>query len=90
MDEINEQQGTQDYDPDPIYMDDGDDDGLNIVLDDGRPAQDEEDNRHWYVVHCYSGYENKVQHAIEQRIESMGMQDRIFDVIIPDGRRNRS
>ncbi|NWF68000.1 MAG: transcription termination/antitermination protein NusG [Chloroflexi bacterium] len=37
----------------------------------------------WYVVHCYSGYENKVRHAIEQRIESMGMRDKIFDVIVP-------
>jgi len=31
-------------------------------------------------VHCYSGYENKVRHNLEQRIESMGMKDRIFDV----------
>ncbi len=37
----------------------------------------------WYVVHCYSGYENKVRHNLEQRIETMGMKDRIFDVVIP-------
>jgi transcriptional antiterminator NusG len=43
----------------------------------------EEDGRAWYVVHCYSGYENKVRHAIEQRIETMGMKDRIFDVVVP-------
>ncbi len=42
-----------------------------------------EDGRRWFVVHCYSGYENKVRHAIEQRIETMGMEDKIFDVIIP-------
>jgi transcriptional antiterminator NusG len=42
-----------------------------------------EDDRKWFVVHCYSGYENKVRHAIEQRIETMGMEDKIFDVIIP-------
>jgi transcriptional antiterminator NusG len=42
-----------------------------------------DDDRHWYVVHCYSGYENKVRHAIEQRIETMGMDDKIFDVIVP-------
>ena len=41
------------------------------------------DGRKWYVVHCYSGYENKVRDAIEQRIETMGMQDKIFDVIVP-------
>jgi transcriptional antiterminator NusG len=41
------------------------------------------DGRQWYVLHCYSGYENKVRHAIEQRIETMGMRDKIFDVVIP-------
>lgn len=44
---------------------------------------DEEDLSDWFVVHCYSGYENKVRHNLEQRIESMGMKDMIFDVIIP-------
>lgn len=39
--------------------------------------------RAWYVVHCYSGYENKVSHNLEQRIESMGMKDLIFDVVVP-------
>lgn len=42
-----------------------------------------EDGRDWYVVHCYSGYENKVRHSIEQRIETMSMQDKIFDVVVP-------
>jgi len=46
-------------------------------------GDENDDGRRWYVVHCYSGYENKVRHAIEQRIESMGMQDRIFEVIVP-------
>lgn len=43
----------------------------------------EEDGRAWYVVHCYSGYENKVRHNLEQRIESMGMKDMIFDIVVP-------
>lgn len=42
-----------------------------------------EDERAWYVVHCYSGYENKVRHNLEQRIETMGMKDKIFDVVVP-------
>lgn len=42
-----------------------------------------DDGRAWYVVHCYSGYENKVRHNLEQRIETMGMKDRIFDVVVP-------
>lgn len=41
------------------------------------------DERAWYVVHCYSGYENKVRHNLEQRIDSMGMKDKIFDVVVP-------
>ncbi len=49
-----------------------------------QPAAEEEDeDRHWYVVHCYSGYENKVRHNLEQRIESMNMKDFIFDVVVP-------
>jgi len=42
-----------------------------------------DDGREWYVIHCYSGYEKKVRHNLEQRIETMGMKDRIFDVVIP-------
>ncbi len=42
-----------------------------------------DDDRLWYVIHCYSGQENKVRHNLEQRIDSMGMKDRIFDVVVP-------
>jgi transcriptional antiterminator NusG len=37
----------------------------------------------WYVVHSYSGYENKVKKNLEHRIESMDMQDQIFQVVVP-------
>lgn len=37
----------------------------------------------WYVIHCYSGYENKVKHNLEQRTETMQMQDQIFQVVVP-------
>ena len=37
----------------------------------------------WYVVHSYSGYENKVKQNLEQRIETMDMQDRIFSGVVP-------
>lgn len=47
------------------------------------PEDDEDDPSDWFVVHCYSGYEKKVRHNLEQRIETMGMRDMIFDVIIP-------
>lgn len=42
-----------------------------------------DDNRQWFVIHCYSGYENKVRKNLEQRIETMAMKDKIFDVVIP-------
>lgn len=48
------------------------------AVDRKQPAQ-----RAWYVVHSYSGYENKVKKNLEQRIQSMGMQDQIFQVIVP-------
>jgi transcriptional antiterminator NusG len=41
------------------------------------------DGTAWYVVHSYSGYENKVKKNLEHRIESMGMQNQIFQVVVP-------
>lgn len=38
----------------------------------------------WYVVHTYSGYENKIKVDLAKRVESMNMQDKIFHVIIPE------
>lgn len=54
-----------------------------LTLESGGEDDELSDGRHWYVIHCYSGYENKVRHAIEQRIETMGMDDKIFDVMVP-------
>ena len=39
--------------------------------------------KRWYVIHTYSGYENKVKANLEHRIESMGMDDKIFQVLVP-------
>ena len=41
------------------------------------------DDRNWFVVHTYSGYENKVKANLERRIHSMGMADKIFRVLVP-------
>lgn len=38
----------------------------------------------WYVVHTYSGYENKIKVDLTKRVESMNMQDKIFQIIIPE------
>src|SRR4030043_1436954 len=39
--------------------------------------------KRWYVIHTYSGYEENVADNLKQRIESMDMQDKIFNVLIP-------
>lgn len=47
-------------------------------------AKQQLDNtRNWYVVHTYAGYENAVMRNLKQRIESLGMEDKIFNVIVP-------
>lgn len=40
--------------------------------------------KRWYVVHTYSGYENKVKANLEKRLDSMGMEDKIFRVVVPE------
>ena len=86
-----------DFDPDPYYLDGSEeetdkpdeaavDTGSDIAIPGlitDKADENKGDGREWYVIHCYSGYENKVRHAIEQRIDTMGMQDRIFDVVVP-------
>jgi transcription termination/antitermination protein NusG len=52
--------------------------------EDGEAAgEDHDDRRKWYVIHTYSGYENKVKMNLEHRIDSMGVRDKIYQVIIP-------
>jgi transcriptional antiterminator NusG len=50
-------------------------------------ADDEKDahvgGRNWFVIHSYSGYENKVRKNLEHRIESLDMPDKIFEVVVP-------
>ena len=41
------------------------------------------EERHWYAIHTYSGYENAVARNLRQRIESLGMQNKIFDIVVP-------
>lgn len=45
--------------------------------------------RHWYVLHTYSGYEDSVAYNLKQRIESMNMQDKIFEAMVPKEKRSR-
>jgi transcriptional antiterminator NusG len=51
----------------------------------GLPAPDDivHEGRRWYVIHTYSGYENKVKKNLEHRVETMDVRDAIFQVVIP-------
>lgn len=47
------------------------------------PANEVTDNSKWYVVHTYSGYENKVKANLEKIVDNRGMQDFIVDIVVP-------
>ena len=47
------------------------------------PKQQLPQEKNWYVIHTYSGYEDAVAKNLKQRIESLGMDDKIFNVIVP-------
>lgn len=47
------------------------------------PKQQIIQERNWYVIHTYSGYEDAVARNLKQRIESLGMEDKIFQVLVP-------
>lgn len=46
-------------------------------------AEERDPPANWYVIHTYSGYENKVRENLKKRIVSMKMQDQIFSVLVP-------
>jgi transcriptional antiterminator NusG len=47
-------------------------------------GETKENRGEWYVVHTYSGYENKIKVDLTKRVESMNLQEKIFDIIIPE------
>jgi transcriptional antiterminator NusG len=46
-------------------------------------TMEEKNERRWYVIHTYSGYENKVKSSLEHRAETMDLKDHIFQVVVP-------
>jgi transcriptional antiterminator NusG len=49
--------------------------------------QTREQGRHWYAIHVYSGYEETVAENLKQRVESMDMSDKIFNILVPTEKR---
>lgn len=59
---------------------------LKVVRDDTKPRPED---AHWYTIHTYAGYENAVERNLKQRIESLGMEGKIFDVVVPTEKKIR-
>ena len=59
-------------------------DGTDAPLPAEAPAEPVDPNRKWYVIHTYSGYENKVKTNLEKRLKSMSMEDRVFEILVPE------
>jgi transcriptional antiterminator NusG len=49
----------------------------------GEKAKEEKRERHWYAIHTYSGYEDAVARYLKQRVDSLAMNDKIFNVLVP-------
>ena len=53
------------------------------------PKQVTTGQRHWYAIHTYSGYEDNVARNLTQRVESLGFEDKIFNVLVPKEKKIR-
>lgn len=52
----------------------------------GRSVGKQSGERNWYIIHTYSGFEDQVSEALKSRIQTLNMQDKIFDVLVPTER----
>ncbi len=66
--------------PQAEKTDESDKDKTDPVIDDIAPSNP---NEKWYVVHTYSGHENKVAEALNQRVESEHLEHKILDILVP-------
>lgn len=53
------------------------------------PKQATTEERHWYAIHTYSGYEDNVARNLKQRVESLGFENKIFNVLVPKEKKIR-
>jgi len=56
---------------------------LNVFSFFSMTTQEKKSERRWYAIHTYAGYEKAVERNLRQRIESLGVEDKIFDVVVP-------
>src|SRR5438105_6218016 len=81
VDEFVEQNGALPTDEDGLES--PPDEAAEEAESDEEEDLEEEEGRRWFVIHTYSGYENKVETNLKHRIASMGVDDKIYDVVIP-------
>jgi len=83
VDDVEIDEITEDDKPpvDDVDSDEFEADDIDDEEESGEPSRPE--GTEWYVIHSYSGYENKVMKNLHHRIESMDMQDKIFQVVVP-------
>jgi len=62
---------------------------LSLIVYNYMAKQQFTGERHWYAIHTYSGYENAVARNLRQRIDSLGMEDKIFAVVVPSEKKIR-
>lgn len=69
-----------------------DDESIEAAMDGGESLEEakkvlnehtSDDPASWYIVHTYSGHENKVAKSIKQRVQSLGFENRVFDIVVP-------
>jgi len=53
------------------------------IITDEAASKSDNPERHWYVIHTYSGYEKKVSSTLERKVKSLGLEDQIFKIVIP-------
>lgn len=70
--------------PDMAEEDEDDESALFQISGLSKKGRQPHQGRNWYAIHTYSGYEKAVQKALEQRIDTLNMQDKIFRVLVPE------
>ena len=56
---------------------------VNAPTEIGKPKEGTDKDIRWYVIHTYSGYENKVKETLTRKVHSMGMDDTILQIMLP-------
>lgn len=86
VDDVDIDESDDDNEPlvDDVEVDESDNSLPDDIDDEEEPGEPPRpDGTEWYVIHSYSGYENKVKKNLHHRIDSMDMENKIFQVVVP-------